>query len=100
MLAARDQENLVHGHQQVAASKPLNQSTRGLQPKTPGNRFPKTPLKIPLHDENAPTGFGGKSVKGKGLENLATGKKGGAFNQDDFVTPMGTAALSRVSSLC
>lgn len=90
MFAARDQENLVHGHQQAAASKPLNQSTRGLQPKTPGNRYPKTPLKIPLQDENAPGGLGGKSVKGKGLENLATGKKGATFNKDDFVTPMGT----------
>ncbi|KAG0645393.1 hypothetical protein D0Z07_8993 [Hyphodiscus hymeniophilus] len=88
MFSTRDQENLVHGHQQVAASKPLNQSTRSLQPKTPGNKYPKTPLKIPLHDENAPAGFGGKSVKGKGLENLATGKKA-TFNKDDFVTPMG-----------
>ena len=80
MLAARDQENLVHGHQTVAASKPLNQGTRGLQPKTPGNKYPKTPLKIPLNDENAPGGFGGKSGKGKGLE---TGGK------NAFVTPMG-----------
>jgi hypothetical protein len=96
MLAARDQENLVHGHQQVAASKPLNQGARGLQPKTPGNRFPKTPLKVPLQDENALGGFGGRSVKGKGLENLATGKKGATFNQSDFVTPMGTTARSRL----
>ena len=83
MLAARDQENLVHGQQTVAASKPLNQGTRGLQPKTPGNKYPKTPLKIPLNDENAPGGFGGKSGKGKGLENLATGGK------NAFITPMG-----------
>ena len=95
MLAAHDQENLVHGHQQVAASKPLNQGARGFQPKTPGNRFPKTPLKVPLQDENAPGLFGGKSIKGKGLENLAAGKKSAPFNQSDFVTPMGTAALSR-----
>jgi hypothetical protein len=90
MLAARDQENLVHGHHQAAASKPLNQSTRGLQPKTPGNKYPKTPLKIPLNDENAPTGFGGKTGKGKGLEGLATGKKGATFDKNAFVTPMGT----------
>ncbi|RFU36141.1 hypothetical protein B7463_g204, partial [Scytalidium lignicola] len=78
MLAARDQENLVHGHHTVAASKPLNQGIRGLQPKTPGNRFPKTPLKIPLHDENAPAGFGGKSVlKTKGKDKNA------------FITPLG-----------
>jgi len=91
MLAARDQENLVHGHQQVAASKPLNQTTRGLQPKTPGNKYPKTPLRIPLNDENAPTGFGGKSGKGKVIENLVvTGKKGATFDKNAFVTPMGT----------
>lgn len=97
MLAARDQENLVHGHQQLAASKPLNQSTRAGPPKTPGNKYPKTPLKIPLHDENAPTGFGGKSAlgaKGKGNENMVTGgKKNTAFDKNAFVTPMGQYAF-------
>lgn len=91
MLAARDQENLVYGHQAAAASKPLNQSNRTLQPKTPGNKFPKTPLKIPLNDENAPTAFGGKSGKGKGkgLESLMTGGKQGAnFDKNSFVTPV------------
>ena len=88
MFAARDQENLVHGHQQVAASKPMNQGARGLQPKTPGNKYPKTPLKIPLNDENAIGGFG-KSVKGKGLENLATGGKKATFDKSAFVTPLG-----------
>lgn len=95
MLAARDQENLVHGQQALAASKPLNQGTRAAPPKTPGNRYPKTPLKIPLHDENAPTGFGKKSVlqtKGKGNENLATiGKKGAGLEKNAFITPMGMA---------
>lgn len=88
MLAARDQENLVHNHQTVAASKPLNHGVRGLQPKTPGNRFPKTPLKVPLNDENAPGGFGGKSVlktKGKGAENLILGGK----DKNAFITPVG-----------
>lgn len=89
MLAARDQENLVHGHLQAAASKPLNQST-----KTPGNKYPKTPLKIPLHDENAPGGFGGKSVKGKGLEGFATGKKGTTFDKNAFITPMGMGQIT------
>lgn len=89
MFATRDQENLIHGHQQVAASKPLNQSTRSLQPKTPGNRYPKTPLKIPLHDENAPAGFGAKSGRGKGLENLGTGKMATTVDKGAFVTPMG-----------
>ena len=89
MLAARDQENLIHGHHQAAASKPLNQSTRSLQPKTPGNKYPKTPLKVPLNDENVPTGFGGKTGKGKGWEGLATGKNA-TFDKNAFVTPIGT----------
>lgn len=96
MLAVRDQENLVHGHQQVAASKPLNQGTRSLQPKTPGNKYSKTPLKIPLQDENAPGGFGGKSGKGKGLENIVmTGKKTTTFDKNAFVTPMGKLTTSK-----
>jgi hypothetical protein len=94
MLAARDQENLVHGHQQAAALKPLNQNNRVLPPKTPGNKYPKTPLNVKLHDENEPAGLGGgKSVlntKGNGLENLVTGpKKGATFNKNAFITPMG-----------
>lgn len=94
MLAARDQENLVHGHQQAAAAKPLNQTVRSLPPKTPGNKYPKTPLKANIHDENEPTGYGGaKSVlatKGKGLENLITGaKKGAGLDNNAFITPMG-----------
>lgn len=93
MLSTRDQENLVHGHQQVAASKPLNQSTKSLQPKTPGNRYPKTPLKVPLHDENALTGFGGKTVRGKGLANLGGDKIGTTFDKDAFVTPMGRSTF-------
>lgn len=88
MLSIRDQENLVHGHQQAAAAKPLNQGTRGLQPKTPGNKYPKTPLKIPLNDENAVTGPG-KTGKGKGLGGLASGKQT-VFDKNAFVTPMGT----------
>ncbi|KAG9241443.1 hypothetical protein BJ878DRAFT_228297 [Calycina marina] len=82
MLAARDQENLVHGHHQAAAAKPLNQVSL-LQPKTPGNKYPKTPLKIPLNDENGPAGLGGKSGKGKGVKNMTT------FD-NAFVTPIRT----------
>ena len=89
MLAARDQENLVHGHHQAAASKPLNQIT-----KTPGNKYQKTPLRIPLQDENAPAGFRGKSMKGKGLEGFATGKKGTTFDKNAFVTPTGRRGWS------
>ena len=94
MLAARDQENLVHGHQQAAASKPLNQSTRQLAPKTPGNKPPKTPFKVPLNDENGPGAFGGGKtggkVNGRGDENFTiVGKKGGLSDKDAFKTPMG-----------
>jgi hypothetical protein len=90
MLAAKDQENLVHGHQTLAASKPLNQGSRAAPPKTPGNQYPKTPIRIPIRDENAPTGFG----KGKGNENIATGgKPGNGFDKNAFVTPMGMCEL-------
>jgi hypothetical protein len=98
MLAARDQENLVYLHQTNAASKPLNQGVRGLQPKTPGQRVPKTPFKTTLNDENNPTLLGGvrtglKGV-GKGDENrLQTKQKDGKLDSNAFVTPMGTASL-------
>ena len=94
MLAARDQENLVHGHQQAAASKPLNQSTRQFPPKTPGNKPPKTPFKVPLNDENGLGAFGGgktgAKVNARGDENFTmVGKKGGLGDKDAFKTPMG-----------
>ena len=92
MLAARDQENLVHGHQAAAASKPLNQGIKQLAPKTPGNRFPKTPLKLPLNDENGgPRDFKtGLKGNAKGNENLVNGtKKGGLGDKNAFATPMG-----------
>lgn len=92
MLAARDQENLVHGHQAAAASKPLNQGTRQLAPKTPGNKIPKTPFKIPLNDENGAFGGGktGLKANSRGNENMVTGaKKGGLGDKNAFVTPMG-----------
>ena len=83
MLAARDQENLVHGHQAAAASKPLNQGTRQLAPKTP--------FKVPLNDENAGGLVGGKMggrVFEKGSENRMNGGKKAGLT-DKFVTPMG-----------
>ena len=98
MFSIRDQENVVHGHQALAASKPMNQTNNRLAPKTPANRFPKTPLKMPLNDENGATGFGkGKSIlqtKGKGAENMATGKKtlGTGMDKNSFVTPMGMSS--------
>ncbi|TLS29205.1 hypothetical protein PpBr36_01504 [Pyricularia pennisetigena] len=54
MLAAhKDQENLAFSRQ-AGGSKALNQ-------KPMGSRYHKTPLKVPLNDENAPAGAG-KSV--------------------------------------
>lgn len=84
MLALRDQENLVHTHQTVAAAKSLNQGVKQLQPRTPGTRAPKTPFKVPLNDENDPLTFGKKTIKaaGKQRENTKPAK-------DAFVTPLG-----------
>lgn len=89
MLAARiDQENAVHAHQTAAAAKPLNQGVKGLAPKTPGNRAPKTPFKIALNDENE-LGKGGKGGFGKGLG--ASGKQQGAKTERNaFQTPART----------
>ena len=61
LRAHQDQENLVSIHQANAATK-QHGTTRTLQPKTPGARFPKTPLKVPLNDENEVRGLGGKSI--------------------------------------
>lgn len=101
MLAARkDQENLVFSHQAGAAAKQQQQSQsfRTLQPKTPGTRYPKTPLKVPLNDENATHGFAGKSVlrPKDNNENVTIMGKGGRSN---FVTPLGKsiAGLSNMS---
>lgn len=96
MLAARDQENLVHGHQAAAAAKPLNQGTKQFAPKTPGNKVPKTPFKVPLNDENSIFGGGktGLKVNGKGNENRVTGaKKGGVGDKNAFITPLGRTGI-------
>lgn len=93
MFAALDKENLVHGHQTAAASKPLNQTVKHLPPKTPGNKVPKTPFKIPLNDENGPPRFGklGLEVNSRGNENPTTGGgKGGFLQKNSFITPSGT----------
>ncbi|OJD17769.1 hypothetical protein AJ78_02178 [Emergomyces pasteurianus Ep9510] len=93
MLAARDQENLVHAHQTTAAAKPLNQSTRKLQPKTPGTKAPKTPFKLQLNDENNPLAFGegggGKKIgkENNGQHENKPGKDRNAGG-NAFVTPM------------
>lgn len=97
MLAARDQENLVHGYRTAAAAKSLNQENRHQQPKTPGNKVPKTPFKVPLNDENGVMAFGGgktglKTAR-KGNENLIIGgKRVGFGDKAKIVTPSGQSA--------
>lgn len=102
MLAARDQENLAFSHQAGAATKQPGQAMRQLQPKTPGARFPKTPLKVPLNDENANAGFGGKSVlrtKGNN-ENISTARKGATgLGKSNLVTPLGMYNVPLVPSV-
>lgn len=60
MATIFDQENLTTSHQTTAANKPLNQSIRSLQPKTPGNNL-KTPFRG-RNDENTFINVG-KSAK-------------------------------------
>ncbi|OAF98723.1 uncharacterized protein CC84DRAFT_1132158 [Paraphaeosphaeria sporulosa] len=85
MLAAKDQENFVHGLQTAAASKPLNAGLKGLAAKTPATRAPKTPFKLPLNDENA-VARGGKSL----LQTKGTAKEQhGKLDSNAFVTPAG-----------
>ena len=94
MLAARDQENLAYSYQTNAANKPLNQSFRALQSKTPGRTTAKTPFKKLLNDENHPGRFEGPKT---GLKSLAKGddhgvqdkRRDGKFNSYALVTPVG-----------
>ncbi|KAK8004458.1 Eukaryotic translation initiation factor 3 subunit J [Apiospora arundinis] len=88
MLVARDQENLVAHHHNGAALK-QQQANRPA-----GSRYPKTPVKIPLNDENASHVLGGaKSILGggnrtKGNENVMGTSKGlKGVDRSNFVTP-------------
>ncbi|RMD44359.1 hypothetical protein DV735_g793, partial [Chaetothyriales sp. CBS 134920] len=77
MLAARDQENIVHAQQSAAAAKSLNQGIRTLRPKTPSNL--KTPFRYGLNDENRYLDIKGQKTAGRdGPSKL---------NSDLFVTP-------------
>lgn len=92
ILAANDQENAVRHLHASAAGKSLNAGLKGYNAKTPGNKAPKTPFKVPLNDENA-VNKAGKSVlkaNGKANENLlVTGKKGVKLDENAFITPAG-----------
>ena len=94
MLAARDQENLAHARHTAAASKPLNQTVRVLQPKTPAERALKTPFRVALNDENKLLALNVQKAGLKGLGNgnengQESGKKDGKFDKNAFVTPLG-----------
>ncbi|KAI1498579.1 hypothetical protein F5X99DRAFT_393226 [Biscogniauxia marginata] len=84
MLAARNQENLVYSHQNGAALKQQQQGQR--------TKYPNTPIKVPLKDENAAHAIGGaKSVLGarsRGNENAMTSKGQKGLDKSNFVTPM------------
>ena len=94
MFAARaNQENAIYEQQAAAAAKPLNQGVKGLAPKTPANKAPKTPFKVPLNDENAT--FGGEKTGGKGKQGGLFGEgKNGKVDRSAFVTPAGEKANS------
>ncbi|KIX93310.1 uncharacterized protein Z520_10953 [Fonsecaea multimorphosa CBS 102226] len=78
ILASRDQENIIHAQQTTAAGKPLNQTTRTLHPKTPGNL--KTPFRLAKNDENRPVLLNGQKALGRdGASKL---------DKSTFVTPL------------
>ncbi|KAK4898823.1 hypothetical protein LTR27_003554 [Elasticomyces elasticus] len=88
MFATRSHnENAIYEQQTAAVGKPLNQGVKGLAPKTPGNKAPKTPFKV--NDENA--AFGNGKTGGKAKEGGLFGGqgKGGKVDQSAFVTPAG-----------
>ncbi|KAH7072973.1 hypothetical protein BKA63DRAFT_54898 [Paraphoma chrysanthemicola] len=84
-LAAHDQENAVRNISIGPSGKPINAGAKAFGAKTPGNKAPKTPFKVPLNDENV---FKTGKAEGKGKGNLLlTSKKGG--DENAFVTPAG-----------
>ncbi|KAF2166449.1 hypothetical protein M409DRAFT_23089 [Zasmidium cellare ATCC 36951] len=76
MFASRNNENAIYEQQQAAAAKPLNQGVKGLAPKTPANKPPKTPFGKGRNDENAALLFGKDG-----------GAKEGKAERNAFVTP-------------
>ncbi|KAF2237584.1 hypothetical protein EV356DRAFT_529912 [Viridothelium virens] len=93
LAAAHDQENLAHARQTAAAAKPLNHGTRGA--KTPANKGPKTPFRIPLNDENAPLKTGKSVLKANvqhyddPAKDARDGKSGKGGSSNTLVTPAG-----------
>ena len=86
LLAANDQENRVRAFQAGAAGKSAlgnGLKPQGFAAKTPGQKAPKTPFKVPLNDENAIGRTGKTGLKTNG------GKKEGKADMNAFVTPAG-----------
>lgn len=77
MLAARDQENLVHGHRTAAAAKALNQDGKALASRTPG------------HQAATFNGHGKATGRNRSDENTTLGFKTGNGKKNAFVTPIG-----------
>jgi hypothetical protein len=77
-LAAHDQENALRNISIGPSGKPLNAGVKAFGAKTPGNKAPKTPFKVPLNDENVQR-QAGKSVL----------KANGKGNENAFLTPAG-----------
>lgn len=98
MATVLDQENLTTNHQTTAANKPLNQTIKALQPKTPGNNlrtpFPgrndentfvnigkltkntfATPGPAPRTENRAPLGVKTTNVKARAFQTPAPGPK-------------------------
>ena len=89
MFAARaNNENAIYEQQTTAAAKPSNQAVKGLAPKTPANKAPKTPFKVPLNDENTTLLLGKTGGKGK-QDGLFGEGKSGKVDKSAFVTPAG-----------
>ncbi|KAI0503303.1 hypothetical protein F5B22DRAFT_557660 [Xylaria bambusicola] len=73
MLAAHNQENITFNRQHAAAVKQQQgQATRPLGAKTPGAKFSKTPMKVPLNDENGANAMTSKALKGGDKSAFAT----------------------------
>lgn len=100
MLAARDQENLVHSHQVTASAKPLNQGAFKAVPKTPGAKPFKTPFKVPLNDENGPAvPGGGKSKLVIEARQDGPAVKQGRLDKSAFITPFGSFTYLSIATV-
>ncbi|KAI0430845.1 hypothetical protein F5Y09DRAFT_306673 [Xylaria sp. FL1042] len=73
MFAAHNQENVTFSRQHAAAIKQQQgQASRPLGSKTPGAKYSKTPMKVPLNDENDANAMTSKAFKGGDKSSFAT----------------------------